>query len=88
MTYNRVFATPADCQVMGNQGALVHAMQSFPSGHSGMAFAVGVFLSLYLNAKLKSFADYHTSFWKVLVVLLPLVGAMLVAGGLMVDKVS
>ena len=86
--YNRVFATPADCQTIGNQGALVHAMQSFPSGHSGMAFAVGVFLSLYLNAKLKSFADYHTSFWKVLVVLIPLLGAMLVAGGLMVDKVS
>ena len=85
--YNRVFATPADCQATGDKSALIHAMQSFPSGHSGMAFAVGVFLSLYLNAKLKSFADYHTRFWKILLVLLPLIGATTVAGGLMVDKV-
>ena len=93
--YQRVFATVADCQGTSNDTtpnvkdpALKQALQSFPSGHAGIAFAVGVFLSLYLNAKLKAFADYHTSLWKVVVVLLPLVSAALIAGGLMIDHVS
>ena len=64
------------------------AMESFPSGHTASAFAVGVFLALYLNGKLKAFADYHTSFWKMVAVLAPVLGAFFVAGSLLVDHVS
>ena len=61
-------------------------MQSFPSGHTSEAFFVGTFLALYLNAKLKAFSDYHTSFWKWLAVMLPLFGSCLIAGTLVVDR--
>ena len=61
-------------------------MQSFPSGHTSESFFVGTFLALYLNAKLKAFSDYHTSFWKWLVVMSPLFGACLIAGTLVVDR--
>ena len=64
------------------------ALESFPSGHTASAFSVGVFLALYLNAKLKAFSDYHTSFWKMMAVLAPVFGAFFVAGSLLVDHVS
>lgn len=47
----------------------------------------GTFLALYLNAKLKPFADFHTSFWKMLVVMAPVIGAMFIAGSLVADRV-
>ena len=86
--YHMVFATVRDCRTAGEVNFLKVGLQSFPSGHAGTAFAAGVFLSLYLNAKLKALADYHTSFLKLLVVLSPLIGAMLMAGNLMIDHVS
>lgn len=52
------------------------------------AFYIGVFIALYLNAKLKAFSDYHTSLWKLLAVVLPVLGSMIIAGSLMVDRVS
>ena len=48
----------------------------------------GTFLALYLNAKLKPFGDFHGSFWKIIVVVAPLIGAMLIAGSLVADRVS
>lgn len=63
-------------------------MQSFPSGHTATASTVGVYLALYLNAKLKAFSDYQTSYWKMIVVLSPLIGAGCVAGLLVIDGVS
>ncbi len=57
-------------------------------GHTIEAFCVGVFLSLYLNAKLKACSDYHTSFWKLMVVLSPIVGAMFIAASVAVDHVG
>lgn len=65
---------------------LVFAMQSFPSGHTSEAFFMATFLALYLNAKLKAFSDYHTGLWKWLAVTLPLLGACLMAGTLVVDR--
>lgn len=62
-------------------------MQSFPSGHTGTATTVSVFLALYLNAKLKAFSDYQTSQWKMIAVLSPLGGAGCVAGLLVIDGV-
>ena len=52
------------------------------------AFCVGTFLSLYLNAKLKACSDYHTSFWKLMVVLSPTVGAAFIAASVAVDHVG
>ena len=57
-------------------------------GHTMEAFCVGVFLSLYLNAKLKACSDYHASFWKLVVVLSPIVGAAFIAASVVVDHVS
>lgn len=63
-------------------------MTSFPSGHTSESFMAGTFLALYLNAKLKPFADFHTSFWKMVAVMAPVIGAMFVAGSLVADRVS
>ena len=57
-------------------------------GHTIEAFCAGVFLSLYLNAKLKACSDYHTSFWKLIVVLSPIVGAAVIAASVVVDHVG
>ena len=67
---------------------LKFALQSWPSGHTMSCFAAATFLSLYLNAKLKAFSDYHTGFWKMILVLLPLLVASYVGMTLIVDHVS
>lgn len=66
---------------------MLFRLESFASGHTSTAFAVGVFLALYLNAKLKAFADYSAVFWKFMVVLFPIIGAMMIGGNLTIDKV-
>lgn len=78
--------TPDCCKPKPESLNYVQAMQSFPSGHTSESFFVGTFLALYLNAKLKAFSDYHTSFWKWLVVVFPLFGSCLIAGTLVVDR--
>ena len=45
----------------GDKGAVDDGLEAFPSGHSTAAFAGFLFLSLYLNAKLKIFANYRPS---------------------------
>ncbi|KAL9042526.1 MAG: hypothetical protein Q9214_003748 [Letrouitia sp. 1 TL-2023] len=70
-----------------SRAELLSSMQSFPSGHTGSAFAVGIFLALYLNAKLKAFADCGTPFWKMMIVMAPVMGAVIIAAGLVIDKV-
>ncbi|KAL8795656.1 MAG: hypothetical protein Q9195_001894 [Heterodermia aff. obscurata] len=65
-----------------------NAWQSFPSGHTGSAFASATYLALYLNAKFKSFSNYQTSFWKTLCVVTPLFGAGLIGTGMIIDCVS
>jgi len=66
--------------------SLRNAMQSFPSGHSTTTLAAAVYLCLYLNAKMKVFANYHTPMWKLLVLLLPILAAVLLVGTLIVDN--
>ena len=83
-----VFVDPRVCYSDSDSQQVISAMQSFPSGHTGSAFAVGVFLALYLNAKTKSFANYQTEFWKMMLVLAPLIGAVVIAAGLIIDKVN
>ncbi|KAI2631591.1 phosphatidic acid phosphatase type 2/haloperoxidase [Xylaria nigripes] len=69
-----------------NEDRLRDAMQSFPSGHSTTMVAAMLYLSLYLNAKLKIFANYHTPLWKLIALVLPLLGAVLLCGTLIIDN--
>lgn len=43
----------------GDEKEINDSLESFPSGHTTAAFAGFIFLYLYLNAKLKVFANYH-----------------------------
>ncbi|KAI0131214.1 acid phosphatase/Vanadium-dependent haloperoxidase [Daldinia grandis] len=82
--YRQYMYTSEIC-TSGQGRPLWNAMQSFPSGHSTTSCAAGVYLFLYLNAKLKVFANYHPSMWKLVLVYCPILGAALVCGSLTVD---
>ena len=62
------------------------ALESFPSGHSTAAAAGFVFLSLYINAQLKCLSDYRPAYWKQIAFFAPLLGTVLIAGALTIDK--
>lgn len=64
---------------------LKNAITSFPSGHSTAAFAGFGFLFLWTNAKLKVWADYKPSMWKVALTLMPVGCAAMIACSLTVD---
>jgi len=85
--YGPRFASVAKACTQKDKATLRFAMEAFPSGHTASAFVVGVFLSLYLNAKLKAFSDYHTSFWKMMIVMIPTVVALIAASTLTIDHV-
>lgn len=70
----------------GDNKQINDSLESMPSGHSTAAFAGFIFLYLYLNAKLKVFANYHPAMWKLLVVYAPVLGACLIAGSLTIDE--
>jgi diacylglycerol diphosphate phosphatase/phosphatidate phosphatase len=70
----------------GDKDQIDDSLESFPSGHSTAAFAGFIFLFLYLNAKLKVFANYHPSYWKLIAVYTPVLGATLIAGALTIDE--
>ncbi|KAG8884152.1 hypothetical protein FRB97_005135 [Tulasnella sp. 331] len=69
-----------------NAAQFREAQKSFPSGHTTTAAASAVFLALYLNAKLKVFADRKPYYYKMLLLFAPLVFPFLVAGALTVDS--
>ncbi|KAH9893653.1 PAP2 superfamily protein [Xylariomycetidae sp. FL2044] len=64
---------------------LWNAMQSFPSGHSVTIWAGATYLFLYLNAKLKVFSNRHSAMWKLILLYLPILGAVLICGSLTID---
>ena len=70
----------------GDRREINDSLESFPSGHSTAAFAGFVYLFLYLNAKLKVFANYHAAMWKLVAVYAPLLAAVLIAGALTIDE--
>jgi hypothetical protein len=76
--------TPDICT--GDRNQINDSLESFPSGHSTAAFAGFVYLSLYLNAKLKVFSNYHPAFWKLIAVYAPILGAVLIGGALTIDE--
>ncbi|KAI1210565.1 acid phosphatase/Vanadium-dependent haloperoxidase [Annulohypoxylon truncatum] len=82
--YRHYMFTSQICTV-GQGRPLWNAMQSFPSGHSTTICAAAVYIFLYLNAKLKVFANYHSSMWKLVLLCCPILGAALVCGSLTLD---
>ena len=70
----------------GDTNEIDDSLESFPSGHTTAAFAGFVFLYLYLNAKLKVFANYHPAFWKLIAIYAPILGAVLIGGALTIDE--
>lgn len=68
-----------------DQKKLQNAITAFPSGHSTAAFSGFGFLFLWLNAKLKVWADYKPAFWKLLLTMTPILGALLIACSLTID---
>ncbi|KAI1115547.1 phosphatidic acid phosphatase type 2/haloperoxidase [Nemania sp. NC0429] len=82
--FNQIYYTREICT--GDPKEINDSLESFPSGHSTAAFAGFVYLYLYLNAKLKVFANYHPAFWKLIVIYIPILGATLIAGALTIDE--
>jgi diacylglycerol diphosphate phosphatase/phosphatidate phosphatase len=76
--------TPEVC-TNPDKGALRTAMTGFPSGHSATAFAGFTFLFLWMNAKLKVWANYQPSLYWLALLLCPILGAILIAGSLTID---
>jgi len=70
----------------GDQNQIDDSLESMPSGHTTAAFAGFVYLYLYLNAKLKVFANYHPAMWKLIAIYAPLLGACLIGGALTIDE--
>jgi diacylglycerol diphosphate phosphatase/phosphatidate phosphatase len=69
----------------GNEKQINDALESMPSGHSTAAFAGLVYCSLYLNGKLKIFANYRPQYWKLVLFYAPLLGAVLISASLTID---
>jgi len=82
--YADIYFTREICT--GDDKEVNDSLESFPSGHSTAAFAGFVYLYLYLNAKLKVFANYHPAMWKLILVYVPILGATLIAGTLTIDQ--
>ncbi|GAA5967959.1 hypothetical protein JCM11641_003681 [Rhodosporidiobolus odoratus] len=70
----------------GDRAEINDSLESMPSGHSTAAWAGLLFLSLYLNAKLKLFSDYRPQFWKMIAFFAPLLGAFLISASLTIDE--
>lgn len=70
----------------GDRKEINDSLESMPSGHTTAAFAGFVFLYLYLNAKLKVWANYHPAMWKLIAIYAPLLGACLIGGALTIDE--
>jgi len=69
----------------GSTMSVYDALQSFPSGHSNAAFAGNLFISLYLNSKLKLWGAQYTPVWKLFVVFTPILAAVLLSMCRLVD---
>ncbi|KAI8625518.1 phosphatidic acid phosphatase type 2/haloperoxidase [Xylariaceae sp. FL1651] len=82
--FNQIYYTREICT--GDTKLINDSLESFPSGHTTAAFAGFVYLYLYLNAKLKVFANYHPAMWKMIVIYIPILGAVLIGGALTIDE--
>ncbi|KAI0445084.1 phosphatidic acid phosphatase type 2/haloperoxidase [Xylaria telfairii] len=82
--FNQIYFTPDICT--GDRKEINDSLESMPSGHTTAAFGGFVYLYLYLNAKLKVFANYHAPMWKLIVIYIPILGAVLIGGALTIDE--
>ncbi|GAA5911086.1 hypothetical protein JCM6882_006872 [Rhodosporidiobolus microsporus] len=82
--YQQIMFTRSVCT--GDRDEINDSLESMPSGHSTAAWAGLLFLSLYLNGKLKLFSDYRPQFWKMIAFFAPLLGAFLISGALTIDE--
>ena len=69
-----------------NEMELKNAMTSFPSGHSTAAFAGYGFLFLWMNAKLKVWADFRAGLGWLALLFAPVLGATLIACSLSINQ--
>ncbi|CAF0782920.1 unnamed protein product [Adineta steineri] len=69
----------------GDKKQINDSLESMPSGHSTAAFAGLIYCSLYLNGKLKIFANYRPQYWKLILFYAPILGAVLIAATLTID---
>ena len=76
---------PADQICTGDKGRITYAMQSFPSGHSEVAFAGFGYLAIYLYTHLR-IGDPRVSnslgFWRMILVLMPIMLATYISATL------
>ncbi|KAK3373135.1 phosphatidic acid phosphatase type 2/haloperoxidase [Lasiosphaeria ovina] len=82
--FTQIYYTREICT--GDQKEINDSLESMPSGHTTAAFAGFVYLSLYLNAKLKVFSNYHPAMWKLVAIWAPILGACLIGGALTIDE--
>ncbi|KAM7189297.1 Phosphatidic acid phosphatase type 2/haloperoxidase [Naviculisporaceae sp. PSN 640] len=82
--YRGIYYTREICT--GDEKQINDSLESMPSGHTTAAFAGFVFLSLYLNAKLKVWSNYHPQMWKLAAIWAPILGACLIGGSLTIDE--
>lgn len=82
--FTQIYYTRDICT--GDPDQIDDSLESFPSSHTTAAFAGFGFLYLYLNAKLKVFANYHPAMWKLIVLYAPILGAVLIGGALTIDE--
>ncbi|OCL07688.1 PAP2-domain-containing protein [Glonium stellatum] len=67
-----------------NNAILKDGFRSFPSGHSSTAFGGLFYLSLYLAAKMHVL-DSKGEVWKTFIIMVPTLGAALIAGSRIMD---
>ncbi|KAH9909696.1 phosphatidic acid phosphatase type 2/haloperoxidase [Xylariomycetidae sp. FL2044] len=82
--YTNIYYTREICT--GDTKEINDSLESMPSGHTTAAFAGFVYLYLYLNAKLKVFSNYHPAMWKLIIIYIPILGAVLIGGALTIDE--
>ncbi|CAJ2506516.1 Uu.00g006460.m01.CDS01 [Anthostomella pinea] len=82
--FQQLYYTQEICT--GDISEIDDSLESMPSGHTTAAFAGFVYLYLYLNAKLKVFSNYHPAMWKLIVIYIPILGAVLIGGALTIDE--
>jgi len=70
----------------GDEKQINDSLESFPSGHSTAAWAGLLFLSIYINAQLKVMSAHNPSYWKMILMFAPVLGATLISGALTIDE--
>ncbi|KAG8809839.1 hypothetical protein FRC17_003217 [Serendipita sp. 399] len=82
--YQQLYFTREVCT--GDKKDINDAVESLPSGHATAAFAGFIYFSLYLNAQLKLVSAHNPAYWKMLLFLAPILGALLISLAMTLDS--